>query len=105
MAASDAARNLAWVCHFMFDIFCQQTGPTPFYIDSTSAVSVITENAIKKRAKHIDRKFHHIREQHQKSKIDIVRIPTTEMLADFLTKPLSRVRLLKAVKDNTLVNV
>lgn len=103
MAASEAARHLAWVRDFLFDIFHQQERPTPFYIDSTSAVSVITENAIKKRSKHIDRRYHHIREQHQAGKIDIIRIPTTEMLADFLTKPLARVLLQKALIDNRLI--
>lgn len=105
MAASDAARHLAWVRSFLFDIFQPQDIPTPFFIDSTSAVSVITENAIKKRSKHIDRRFHHIREQHQSGKIEIFRIPTTEMLADYLTKPLTRILLKKAVKDNGLVSV
>ena len=102
MAASDAARHLVWVRDFLFDIFQQQSGPTSFYIDSTSAVSVITEQAIKKRSKHIDRRFHFIREQYQSGKIEIRRIPTTEMLADFLTKPLARILLQKAVNDNKL---
>lgn len=48
MAASDAARHLSWVRDFLFDIFHQQTKSTPFYIDSTSALSFITEPAIKK---------------------------------------------------------
>lgn len=105
MAASDAARHLNWVREFLFDIFHQQTSPTPFHIDSTSALSVITEQAIKKRSKHIDRRFHHIREQHQAGKIEVIRIPTTEMLADFLTKPLTRVLLEKALEDNKLASV
>lgn len=102
MAASEAARHLVRVRDFMFDIFHQQESPTPLYIDSTSAVSVITENAIKKRSKHIDRHYHHIREQHQAGKIDIIQIPTTEMLVDFLTKPLARILLAKALEDNRL---
>jgi len=102
MAASEAARHLSWVRDFLFDIFHQQTAPTSFFIDSTSAVAVITEQAIKKRSKHIDRRYHHIREQHQDGKIEIIRIPTTEMLADFLTKPLARVLLQKAVDDNKM---
>lgn len=102
MAASEAARHLSWIPDFLFDIFHQQNDPTPFCIDSTSAVSVITENAIKKRSKHIDRRYHYIREQHQANKIDIIRVPTTEMLADYLTKPLSRVLLEKAVEDNRM---
>ena len=105
MAASDAARHLAWVRDFLFDVFHQQITSTQFFIDSTSAVFVITEQAIKKKSKHIDRRFHHIREQHAAGKIEIIRIPTTDMLADFLTKPLAKVLLQKAVEDNGLVYV
>lgn len=60
MAASDAARHLAWVRDFLFDIFHQELAPTKFFIESTSAVSVITEQVIKKRSKHINRRVHHI---------------------------------------------
>lgn len=102
MASSEAARHLSWVREFLFDIFHQQINPTPFFINSTSDMAVITEQAIKKRSKHIDRRYHHIREQHQAGKIEIIRIPTSEMLADFLTKPLARILLQKAVNDNRL---
>lgn len=102
MAASEAARHLAWMREFLFDILHPQDHPTLFFIDSTSAVSVIPENVIKKRSKHIDRRYHHIREQYQDGKIEIIRVPTTEMLADFLTKPLAKVLLQKAIEDNGL---
>lgn len=105
ISAADAAQHLTWVRDFLFDYFHQQSGPTPFFINSTSAFSVITEQAIKKRSKHIDRRFHHISEKHQTGKIDIHRIPTTEMLADFLTKPLTRPLLEKALEDTRLVDV
>lgn len=102
MAAADACRHLAWLRSFLFDIFCPVVKPTSFHLDSTSAISISTEEALKKRSRHIDQKHHFIREQYQQGLLDIIHVPTQEMLADLLTKPLSRVLLEKARLDNGL---
>ena len=45
-----------------------------------------------KRAKHIDIKYHYVREQVAAGTLDIVYCPTEDMLADILTKPLHPAR-------------
>lgn len=102
MAAADAARHLAWVKGFLFDIYLPITSPVPFHLDSTSAISIATEEAIGKRSRHINRKHHLICDQVREGEIAIIHVPSGDMLADFLTKPLGRVLLDKACKDNAL---
>ena len=41
------------------------------------------------RTKHIDIRFHFIRKAQEEGIIDIVYCPTSEMVADILTKPIS----------------
>lgn len=100
MAASDAARHLSWLSSFLFDVFAPPRPPTPFHVDSTSAIAVISQDSIARRSKHIDRRYHYIRGLYQSGFIEIVQVLTADMLADFLTKPLRCVLLRKALVDN-----
>ena len=45
-----------------------------------------------KRSKHIDVKYHFVRQCVEKAEVQIIYCPSEKMLADFLTKPLSKVR-------------
>lgn len=103
ISASDACQHLSWTKSFWFDIFLLVKSPIVFNIKSTSAISITTEDAIKKRPRHIDRKYRHIHEKYEAGAINTVHVPTHEMLANFLTKPLGRVELEKARLDNGIV--
>ena len=49
----------------------------------------MSKNNVKhSRTKHIDTKYHYIREVYTKNYIDILHIPAAEQAADVLTKPL-----------------
>lgn len=63
ISAAEAAKQLLWMKGFLFDIFHPIEHPISFHIDSTSAISTITEEAIKQKSKHIDRRFHFLRHQ------------------------------------------
>ena len=48
-----------------------------------------------RRTKHIDTKFHFIRERVEDGSVKIFYVPTDEMAADLLTKPLAWVKVVK----------
>lgn len=102
MAASDAARHVSWLKTFLFDVYFQITTSIAFYIDNTSAIFNATNEAVKSRSKHVDRRFHYIRDMYERGEIKIHHIPTEEMLADFLTKPLGPKPLEHAMRLNNL---
>lgn len=105
VSASEAVRQLLWVRSFLFDIFQQQTAPTTLYLDSSSAISIVEEDAIKPRSKHIDWRYHFIRLQHRAGTITIVHVPSEQMLADYLTKPLGKTGLAHALDLNGIVSL
>ncbi|WVZ52284.1 hypothetical protein U9M48_003360, partial [Paspalum notatum var. saurae] len=58
-------------------------GKIPLLVDSTSAISVVKNPVLHSRTKHIDVRFHFLRDHYEKGDIDLVHV-----LADIFTKPL-----------------
>lgn len=55
-------------------------------------MSLAKEARLSERSKHIDVKFHFIRDHIKKGTVILEYIPTDRMVADILTKALSRVK-------------
>lgn len=55
--------------------------------DNQSVIRLSKNQQFHNRTKHIDIKFHYIQEQIEKGMIEIVKVHTTENVADMLTKP------------------
>lgn len=47
------------------------------------------------RSKHIDTRYHYIRDYIDKGIVDVEHVGTEHQLADIMTKPLSRIRLVE----------
>jgi len=60
------------------------------HMDNKGAIDLTTTTMGTKRSKHIDIRFHYTRDMIRQSVITIRQIPTQEMAADGLTKPLNR---------------
>ncbi|WVZ93801.1 hypothetical protein U9M48_039756 [Paspalum notatum var. saurae] len=63
-------------------------GRIPLLVDSTSAISVAKNPVLHSRTKHIDVRFHFLRDHYEKGDIDLVHVVTQNQLADIITKPL-----------------
>src|SRR5947208_1253834 len=60
------------------------------FADNQSAIKLSENPRHHNRTKHIDVKYHFIREASQQGLIKLIYIPTTDMVADILTKSLPR---------------
>ncbi|WVZ97322.1 hypothetical protein U9M48_042870, partial [Paspalum notatum var. saurae] len=63
-------------------------GRIPLLVDSTSAIIVAKNPVLHSRTKHIDVRFHFLREHYEKGDIDLVHVVTQNQLVDISTKPL-----------------
>jgi hypothetical protein len=69
----------------------RQDTPTPIYCDNQGTVICTHDPQHHSRMKHIDIRFHFVRDCVQKRLIDVMHIPGVENVADLLTKPLSKI--------------
>jgi len=76
------ARNVAR------DIGIPVTKPTITFEDNQPAIKIATNPISSNRSRHIDIRYHSIREQVLRGNIMLIYLPTTEMIADIFTKPL-----------------
>ena len=89
VAASNATQEAVWIQRLLGQIGQLPPGPVRILCDNQSAISLVHNPAHHQRTKHIDVKFHFIREKQASNFIDIVYIDTQHQLADIFTKPLS----------------
>ena len=66
--------------------------PTVIREDNLSAIAIAKNPITHARTKHIDIKFHFVREALSNGCTELIFCPTEQMVADVLTKPLSRDR-------------
>ena len=64
-------------------------GPPLLNVDNNSAVQVATNVAPTRKRNHINVRFHYLQDHVTEATITLKHVPSTEMLADPLTKPLS----------------
>ena len=82
-----------WLRKLLADLGQEQSSPTELYCDNKSTI-VITQNPVQHgRTKHINVKFHSIREAEKNSLVKLHYCSTDVQLADIMTKTLPKSRL------------
>jgi hypothetical protein len=87
------------------DLTCTEVKKFKLYIDSRSAQELSKNPVYHERSKHIDTRYHYIRECVGNGVIDVEHVSTDEQLADILTKPLGRVRFSKMRRQLGVIRV
>ena len=62
----------------------------PLLCDSTGAISVAKNPVLHSKTKHIEVRYHFLRDHYEKGDIDLHYVDTTKQLADIFTKPLDQ---------------
>ena len=100
IATSEAAKETVWLKNFLSDmeVVLNMDKPIIFYCDNSGAVANSRESYSHKRGKHIEKKYHLIREIINRGDVIVTKIPTLDNLADPFTKTLSEKLFFKHIE-------
>lgn len=105
VAASNAVKELVWFKRMVNELSPGNFMDSILYVDNQSAIRLIKNPEFHKRTKHIDVRYHFIREKFQDGDFQLEYVPTKEQIADVFTKALPKerfqtLRLLLGVVSN-----
>eukprot|EP00253_Pinus_taeda_P013485 PITA_13485 len=88
MAASFPSCEAIWIHKMLFGLFGQALIPSVIYSDNQSCINLMENPVFHDRSKHIEIKYHFIRDYVQKGVVKLEYIFTNEQVADIFTKAL-----------------
>lgn len=95
IAAATAACQGVWLGRLLGELIGKPPATVKLRVDNKSAIELSKNPVHHERSKHIDTRFHFLRECIEDGKVDIEYISTNGQLADILTKALGRVKFLE----------
>jgi hypothetical protein len=108
IAGTGAVCQGVWLARLLGELTDEDTRKFELFIDNKSAISLSKNPVFHDRSKHIDLRYHFIRECAEVGKVEVKYVNTEEQLADILTKPLGRIRFQElrskiGMKENKIV--
>jgi hypothetical protein len=92
MALASAAQEAVWLRQLLSDLKVKPDSPTLIFEDNQASICLAKNPQYHGRAKHIDIKYHFVREQVVNGNIEVKYCRSEDMIADMLTKGLSYVQ-------------
>jgi len=92
IAVATAACQGVWLARLLAELKGEEAATISLKIDNQSAIALSRNPVFHDQSKHIDIKFHYIRECVEENRVQLQSIGTVEQLADICTKALGRER-------------
>ena len=100
-ALTEVGKKIAHFRQLLADLGFPQKGPTTIFEDNQTAIDLSYAPQITRRSRHIHVRHHYIRDLVKQNMVRIEHLPTSEMTADLLTKPLPR-KQIQCFRDRLL---
>jgi hypothetical protein len=88
IALSDASKQAVWLRKLVFGLFGDKLETMVVHCDNQSCKKLTDNPIFHDRSKHIDMKYHYIRDMAQRKIVKLQYISMSEQVVDILTKPL-----------------
>ncbi|KAI3706786.1 hypothetical protein L6452_24752 [Arctium lappa] len=104
VAAGSCCAQVLWMRNQLLDYYLQLS-KIQIYCDSTSAIAIANNPVLHSKTKHIEIRYHFIRDHVMNGDIELHFIPTDYQLADLFTKPLDETRFNFLISELGMLNL
>jgi hypothetical protein len=102
IALSDCSKESQWIKNLHYELN-DVNNPIILYEDNQALMKIAENNMFSKRTKHIDIRYHYIRELVRNNEVILNYCPTEDMIADALTKGLFKIKFKKLREQMGLI--
>jgi hypothetical protein len=95
VAAASSTCQVVWLRRILTVLNQEQSSPTVVFCDNISAIKLSKNPVMHGRSKHIDVRFHFLRDLVKDGILELIHCSTQQQVADILTKPLKLDTFLK----------
>lgn len=92
IAASQTSKELIWSDRLLKTLVTSKVEVPIIHIDNQSAINFIKNPQISRNSKHIEVRYHFVKDHYERKDFEIEYVNTNEQIADIMTKPLSKQR-------------
>lgn len=93
IAVTETVKEMLYMERLMRDFDITTTHPLTIFTDSQSCINMLENQRASNRTKHIDTKYHYVRDLVERKRITLKYCPSEENAADLFTKPLGSVKM------------
>ncbi|KAJ4722910.1 Retrovirus-related Pol polyprotein from transposon TNT 1-94 [Melia azedarach] len=90
VAATSCVCHAIWLRNLLKELRWSQEKPTKIYVDNKSAMALAKNPVFHDRSKHIDTRYHYIRECITRNDVHMEYVKSQDQIADIFTKPLKQ---------------
>ncbi|KAM1738452.1 hypothetical protein ACFX11_014268 [Malus domestica] len=90
VAVTACVCHAIWLRNLLKELSMPQEEPTKIYVDNKSAIALAKNPVFHDRSKHIDTRYHYIRECIARNDVQMEYVKSQDQIADIFTKPLKQ---------------
>lgn len=95
ISAATCSCQVIWLRRLLEMLQCQQQGPTKVFCDNVSAIKISKNHVLHGRSKHIDVRYHFLRDLCNDGTVDLLFCKSEDQVVDIMTKPLKQAAFVK----------
>src|SRR6185436_16029416 len=85
IAAASCCSQILWMKQTLQD-YGLSFGRVSIFVDNMSSICIAKNPVLHSRTKHIDIRFHFLRDNHERGHIDMIHVPSERQTTDIFTK-------------------